>query len=84
MFILRETCQRLVFTGSSCISLIPSWLPKATATLLLNMRGSHMVSGVVVCCDLVIPLEWAKVRSDRLALGDLTYVKFYPHTSCGR
>lgn len=58
---------------------------KATATLLMNMRASHMVSEVTVWYDLVIQLEWVKLRSDGLALGDVTYINFLcPHTSSER
>lgn len=77
----RNMPKWLAFKGSLCVSLNPSWSPKPT--LLLNMRASYGVSGVTVWYDLVIQLEWAKIRSDRLVLDDIIYVTFYPYTSSG-
>lgn len=37
----------------------------------------------LVWYDLVIQLEWAKIRSDRVVLDDIIYVNFYPYTSSG-
>lgn len=74
----RNMPKWLAFRGCSCVSLNLSWSPKAAATLLLNMRASH---GVTVWYDLVMQLEWAKGRSYSLAVGDITHVNFYLHTS---
>lgn len=79
----RNMPKWFAFKGSSRVNFNPSWSPKPSVTLLLNMRASYGVSEVSVWYDLVIQVEWAKVRSDRLVLDDIIYVTFYPYTSSG-
>lgn len=47
-------------------------------------EGLVVVTGVPLGCVLVIRLEWAKVRSDGPALGDMACVNFRPPPSSRR